>query len=1089
MNLIVDNKKNKISDILMENISQWSKISVLSSYFTIFAYNKLKDQLKNIDDFRFLFSEPTFTKETEEKREFYIERIDREKQIWWNEFEIKIRNELIQTSIAKECATWIKKKAQFKSIKKYNVTDAKTIHVVNSNSKKEFSIQWTLDFTSSWLWFSPSKKMELNVYSEDIETTKEALMWFDEIRNDKQLTQDVKEEVIKNIQCIYKENSPELLYFITLYNLFKDYLEEISEDNIIKTRTNFKETLVWNKLYKFQKDWVIWSIDKLERYGGCILADSVWLGKTFEALAVIKYYELRNHRVLVLAPKKLRDNRSLYRENDKRNILADDRFAYDVLNHTDLSREKWMSGNINLSMINRWNYDLVVIDESHNFRNNEARTGKISRYQKLMNNIIKLWVKTKVLMLSATPINNRMNDLKNQIAFITEWDDSHLTDIGIQNIALTLRTAQTIFNNRLKLPEEERKLETLLAKFNIDYFKLLDSLTIARSRKHIEKYYNIEDIGKFPERLKPINIKSDIDISWEFPALSEINKSIRKLNLSIYSLLAYVRPEKKKKYEDMYNIIVRWWQAVFKQTDREKSLIHLMRVNILKRLESSIYSFEITLNNILKQINRTLETINEFESTKSQKEINIDFGEMNKELLEEDEEMESMAVWNKVRVSLEDMDLIKWREDLESDKKCLDTMREEAQKVTPDRDAKLADLKKTITKKIQNPINPNNKKIVIFSSFADTTHYLYSNIEWWVQENYGLYSAMVTWWWTNKVSNKSMLTDFSSILINFSPRSKERNKIYPEETQDIDILIATDCISEWQNLQDCDYLINYDIHWNPVRIIQRFWRIDRIWSINTQIQLVNFWPNVELDEYINLEARVRGKMVMVDAAAGWEDNVIESDPSKDMNDLQYRKKQLEQIQNEVVDIEDISWGISITDLTMNDFKMELADYAKDNKEILEKSPKWMYAITTLDSSWLDNVSPWVIYTLRQINTSELKSENPNALHPYYMIYISQDGEVKYNYLQAKMSLDIYKKLCSWQKEVLQELVDQFNDDTKDGKKMWQYSQLLEQSIQNIVWAKKEKEIESIFTLWGSSLASNTLIWLEDFELISFLIIK
>ena len=514
-----------------------------------------------------------------------------------------------------------------------------------------------------------------------------------------------------------------------------------------------------------------------------------------------------------------------------------------------------------------------------------------------------------------------------------------------------------------------------------------------------------------------------------------------------------------------------------------------MRENILKRLESSIYSFEITLNNILKQINKTLDTISEFESTKSQKEINFDFSTIDEDLLDEDEEMESMTIGNKVQVLLEDMDLIRRREHLEDDKKLLDAMRQDAQNVTPERDAKLADLKEAIIQKIQHPINPNNKKVVIFSSFADTAHYLYANIASWIQEKHWLHSAMVTGWWTNKVSNKNMRTDFSSILINFSPRSKERSKIDPEATEDIDILIATDCISEGQNLQDCDYLINYDIHWNPVRIIQRFGRIDRIWSINAQIQLVNFRPNLELDEYINLEARVRGRMVLLDTSATGEDNIIEQNESKDMNDLQYRKKQLEQIQNEVVDIEDISWGISITDLTMNDFKMELADYAKDNLETLEKSPKGMYAITTLDGSWLEWVSPGVIYTLRQINSSELKSENPNALHPYYMIYISQDGEVKYNYLQAKMSLDIYKKLCSGQKEALQELVDQFNDDTKDGKKMWPYSWLLEQAIQNIVGAKQEKETESIFTLGVSSLGNNTLVWLEDFELISFLIIK
>ena len=689
-------------------------------------------------------------------------------------------------------------------------------------------------------------------------------------------------------------------------------------------------------------------------------------------------------------------------------------------------------------------------------------------------------------MLSATPINNRMNDLKNQIGFITEWNDFALKDEWIDNIAITLKKAQTTFNTWMDLWDNERTLDNLLIKFNIDYFKLLDSLTIARSRKHIEKYYNIDEIWKFPTRLKPKNIKSDIDTKKEFPSLSIINKNIKKLNLSVYSLLEYVRFDKKQEYEEKYNISVKWGQSVFRQTDREKSLIHLMRVNILKRLESSIFSFDLTLWKILWQIEGTLNKINDFENNHSNNGYNFDLSDT--DLLEEDEEIERLTIWDKVQVKLDDMDLLRWRQDLEDDRKLLKDMIFEAKKVTVDRDAKLKDLKELIEHKVSHPINNDNKKIIIFSSFADTVKYLYDNISLYFKAEYWLQTAMVTWTGSNKITTKNIKTDLSSILINFSPISKEKDKIFPEIKEEIDILIATDCISEWQNLQDCDYLVNYDIHWNPVRIIQRFWRIDRIGSQNDVIQLVNFWANVELDEYINLEARVRWRMTLLDTSATWEDNIIEVDSSKEMNDLQYRKKQLEQIQNEVLDIEDLWNGVTITDLTMNDFKMDLSEYMKEHKEELEKTSTGIYAITNKTNN-IEWVEPWVIFTLKQRHSSEVQSTEHNALAPYYIVYIKNNWEIQYTYLQAKKSLDIFKKICSWKNEVLYELVDLFNKETKDWKNMSFYSDKLKEVIWNIVGNKREKEIESIFNLWESSLADNKIQWLDDFELISFLIIK
>lgn len=1079
MERILDNKKSKVSDILQDEIRSDSKISVISAYFTIFAFDKLKTQLKNIDSLRFLFIEPTFIKTKEEQREFYINKLDRERQISGTEYEIKLRNELTQSVIARECADWIRNKAEFKSLKTSNAQNMRAIHVQNISSV--FGIQGTLDFTSTGLGFSSSQSLSMNMYTNEPSATNEMLKIFDDIWNNKEIVQDVKEEVIKSIQNIYKENTPEFLYFVTLYNIFKEYLDELTEDNIVKTKTGFKNTLVWNKLYKFQKDGVIGTISKLEKYNGCIIADSVGLGKTFEALAVIKYYELRNCRTLVLCPKKLRDNWNMYRANDVRNILSNDRFSYDILNHTDLSRYRGMSGDINLETVNWGNYDLVVIDESHNFRNNDPRKDKKTRYQRLMDNIIKSGVKTKVLMLSATPVNNKMNDLKNQIYFITEGKDNALNSEGIVSIESALRRAQYIFNNWLKT-SGERNLEGLLQRLNIDYFKLLDLLTIARSRKHIQKYYDISEIGKFPIRLKPENIKSNIDILNQFPELGEINSSIASLKLAIYSPIAYVLPHKKAEYDKKYDMEVKNGASVFKQEDRERNIVNLMRVNILKRMESSIHSFGITLNNICKKIDFTLNNIDTLLSDSYKTEIED-------AEIDEDDDLEDIMTNGSIQIKLKDMDLDRWKNDLEKDKAKIVNMIEESKKITQQRDQKLKDLRDLISKKINNQINPGNKKVVIFTAFSDTANYLYKNISEWALNNFGIHSALVTGSGC-KVTNKQVPNTLSFILTNFSPISKEKDKICADIKEDIDILIATDCVSEGQNLQDCDCLVNYDIHWNPVRIIQRFGRIDRIGSKNEYIKLVNFWPNMELDEYIKLEARVRGRMVLVNSSATGEEDIINETEQDVMNDLEYRKNQLIQLQEEVLDLEDISGGISITDLTMSDFKMDLVEYMKDNKDILDKTPLGMYAITGIKDSGLDDIKPGIIFTLRQVSFSDVESKEQNALHPYYMVYIQEDGFIKYTYLQTKYILDIYKKLCHNKNEVLKDLVKVFDSETNEARNMSKYSDLLKNTIINIIGKKQDDGISSIFSLGKTSIANdNKLSGLDDFELVSFLIIK
>ena len=910
---LIDNKQyGRVGDVLKIHIKENSKLSIIASYFTLYAFDELKEELSKIDNLRFIYTEPTFV--NNDNKNIMRKIKENENKLFGVEEELKDRCTLNQSYIARELAKWIKRKVEIKALKNTKMNGA-LCHIESDD--KNVSITGATSLSCPSLGYINSTPMYLNIYTDDNELNSTLKSKFNEIWNNEDKLKDVKKDILNKISYLYKDNSPEFLYFITLYNIFKDFLEENDNKEVIKSRTGFKDTEVWNRLYSFQKDGVVGAINKIETYGGCIIADSVGLGKTFEALAIIKYYELRNYKVLVLTPKKLHDNWSVYRVNDKRNILASDRFSYDLLNHTDLSRKGGMSGDIDLDFVNWGNYDLVVIDESHNFRNNVAVNDRETRYEKLMKNIIKDGVKTKVLMLSATPVNNKMDDLKNQLAFITEDNDKALEkSADIKSISSTLRKAQYIFNKWGELEENEKTTERLLDMLNFDYFKLLDSLTIARSRKHIEKYYNVSDIGEFPKRLKPENIKSDIDILGKFPSLKEINNEILRLNLSVYAPIKYVLPHKKSYYSKLYDTKVKGGKSVLRQIDREQSMIYLMKTNFLKRLESSINSFTLTLENVLNNINskiKKLESINN--------EINIEIDEIDPL----DTSIEEFTIGDKVKIKIKDLDIIKYKQDLELDRNIILDLLSKSREINESRDNKLNELKNVISRKVNNPINENNKKIIIFTAFADTAKYLYKNISIWAKEKYNLNSALVTGSENPKTTIKMSKVDLNKVLINFSPISKEREKIMLEAKEDIDILIATDCISEGQNLQDCDYLINYDIHWNPVRIVQRFGRIDRLGSKNSCIKLVNFWPSMELDEYIHLEGRVKQKMKMLDISATGEEDVISENPQK-MKDLEYRRKQLKQLQDEVIDLEDVKGNVSLTDFTLDDLEWILLTY-------------------------------------------------------------------------------------------------------------------------------------------------------------------
>ena len=1072
--MFLDNKNNgSVGSELKKNSFEGSKLSILSSLFTLYGFNSLKKELAKLQSTRLLLTDWQ----------------DQSLQsIIGNEQDVRLINQLDQKSIAAECAKWFKAKVDIKGSTASQVAQ----NLIQLQSEGDsFAVHGSATLTPVGLGDVQSDSLQMNTAISDVNTTKQLLNWFDAIWADVDSVQDIKSELIKKLDFIAADHPVSFVYFLTLHNLFKDFLEDIDEENIIRSKTGFKDTLVWNKLYKFQKDGVLGAIDKLEKHNGCIIADSVGLGKTFEALAVVKYYELRNDRVLVLCPKKLRDNWTMYTVNDKRNLLANDRFSYDVLNHTDLTRAKGYSGEINLETLNWANYDLVVIDESHNFRNTPSKADGKSRYERLMNDIIRSGVRTKVLMLSATPVNNRMNDLKNQVAFITEGRDDALSEQGIKNIESTLRLAQKQFNQWVNEPVEKRTTASLLDIMSFDYFKLLDIVTIARSRKHIEKYYGTEDMGRFPTRLPPKNIYADIDASGEFPPLKDVNKTIRRLSLAGYSPLKFVRAAKKAEYARRYDKAVGGGKGVFKQVDREESLIHLMRVNLLKRMESSIHSFTLTATKLLQQVDTLLAKIDAHESEELT-ELNIE--EIHDFELESTE-LESFMVGNKTKVLLQDMDLIRFRQELEADREFLAHIAGSSQKVNADRDAKLKQLKEAIVSKVTNPLNPGNKKVIVFTAFADTAQYLYAHLAQWAQSELRIHSALVTGGGTNKTTLTGLGSDLNNILTAFSPVSKERNKVDSTATTELDLLIATDCISEGQNLQDCDTLINFDIHWNPVRIIQRFGRIDRLGSKNTQIQLINFWPNMELDEYINLEARVSGRMVLLDISATGEENVIDEN-AKEMNDLEYRRNQLEQLKGAVVDLEDMSGGVSITDLTLNDFRMDLSGYMGDKARlaVLEKAPLGLYAAASIDEELVsDGIKPGVVFCLKNIRSGKkaVQVDANYPLAPYFLVYVASDTEnstaVELNFTQSKKILDLLKREAFKHKALDQTALAEVNRITRNGRDMSHLQHLLAVAVDSIAGKSEEKGIESLFTKGGTVLTATSSQGIEDFMVVSYLV--
>jgi len=1061
MKLIKNTATNRLIDVLRHSLQPGTSLDIATPLFSLFAFSELRDLLNKKIHTRLIVPLA----------------VDHDLTLLGSSADRPARNRLQAHWLARECAKWIRENAEVRH--SANLLPQSAYLVKQQEAPQHIAITGSCPLTTDGLGLAPGNQFSLIQCTESSDEAALFTAWYESLWGSLPASDD-KERLLAMLQEIGEHHAASLIYYQILFQLFKTRGDELDEERIVKSATGIKDTKVWKKLFKFQRDGVVGAIEKLERFGGCIIADSVGLGKTFEALAIIKYYELRNDRVLVLAPKRLRDNWTLYKSNDLRNSLSADRLNYDVLNHTDLSRDGGFSGDIDLAHVNWGNYDLVVIDESHNFRNKTTHRDRETRYDRLMRRIIREGVKTRVLMLSATPVNNRLADLRNQIAFVTEGHDMALFDHGIASIETTTRLAQRQFNRWMTLEESERTPGGLVDMLGFDYFQLLDLLTIARSRKHIQKYYGTEETGSFPERLKPINIKPDVDRAGEFRSIREINNEIRRLNLAAYAPLRYVLPHKQEAYDAKYSTEIRGGEGFFRQVDREESLVHLLRVNVLKRMESAVSSFALTVGRQIADVEATLAKIEACADAVEEVDIaDVDI---------EDPAFETLLVGRKVKVLLQDVDLVRWKQDLIEDRNRLATLHAAAKQVGAARDAKLHSLRQMIEEKCKNPINPGNRKIIVFTAFADTANYLYEHLAPWALKNFGIHTALVTGTGRNKTTFAGLRKDLAAILTAFAPLSKERPAELAEEGE-LDLLIATDCISEGQNLQDCDWLINYDIHWNPVRIIQRFGRIDRIGSPNHCIQLVNFWPNMELEEYINLEQRVSGRMVLLDVSATGEENLIELQSGNQMNDLEYRRKQLLKLQDTVIDLEDLSSGVSITDMTLTDFRIDLAGFLKDQQCKLERLPIGAFAVTTANDNGEAAIAPGVIFCLRAQGEAALKSVEPGyPLSPHYLVHIGEDGSTLLPFPQAKQALDRLRKIAIGRDYPDAEACARFDKSTRNGENMAAMQKLLAAAVASIVGKKEERAVASLFTPGGTHAGRGEFAGMNDFEVVAFLVI-
>ena len=1066
---IIDNERATVADHLRRQLNDGGAFHFVSAYFSIYGYELLMNELDGIREVRFLFGDPASVEDLDPGLKDH-------KAFAVTENGLTPNHTMLQKYLAKRCAEWVgSDSVAIRSVSHSNFLHGK-MYLSGSDGEVSSAVIGSSNFTKRGLGGSERSNLEINLATSDAATLVELKEWFNRLWQDAQRTEDVKQKVLDALARVGRDHAPEVVYFKTLYELFRKEIEARLTGDEGLVATGFYDSQIWNALYEFQKDGAKGVIAKLRQHNGCILADSVGLGKTYTALAVIKYFEQHNERVLVLCPRKLYENWSLYQVSNGhiQNPFPQDRFSYTLLAHTDLSRDSGRSGSVDLANFNWGNYDLVVIDESHNFRNNDGQ-----RYQKLLKDIIATGTHTKVLMLSATPVNTSLLDLRNQIYLMTEGrENDYGGSLGVGNIGNMMAAAQRQFKEwESDKKKGQRDKGELLEKLGADFLRLLGGVSIARSRRHIVGSYaaEMERIGRFPTHAAPVNRYPPTDLNGAL-SYQQLADSIGKFKLAVYQPSNYVtdlgRLAELEQTRRRLN---------FNQQDSERFLAGMMRTNFMKRLESSAHSMTLTLKRTIGKIDLLIGKIEHYqERTRYGVELTgVDV------MPDDDDDDEEFFVNRGLRpYRLSELDMSGWLDDLREDKATLTTVLDEVAAITSERDGKLREIKAAVRQKVTNPTADNdsapNRKLLVFTTFKDTALYLYDNLLELASE-LDVNMAMVA---GDETHTSAGSNTFNAILTNFAPMARNRGGT---SEPDIDLLIATDCISEGQNLQDCDMVLNYDIHWNPVRLIQRFGRIDRIGSRNPSVHMLNYWPTDDMDVYLKLENRVQARMALADiAATGSEDPFTDA-----QMELRFRDEQLLKLREEILDMDELADGPVMSDFTLDHFLSQLLRYLEKNRDMLEELPHGIYAVTEDKTS---AIQPGVIFFLHQQNAASVSSGQwvMSPVHPHYIVYIQENGTIRFGCANAQQALGIFEAAASGNAEPIARLCDKFDRFTDFGKTMDHYDGLLNGTIAHIRQAHSETQRRNLraggardfrFTPASSSPRSAS-----DFELITWLVV-
>ena len=665
---------------------------------------------------------------------------------------------------------------------------------------------------------------------------------------------------------------------------------------------------------------------------------------------------------------------------------------------------------------------------------------------------------------------------------------------------------KTQFTKWAKTPFNNRKAYDLFASIGGDFFKLLDGLSVARSRQQITKYYaeEMKQLGGFPRRAAPRAIHAPIDLEQRFLSFEQLDAEISSLRLALYHPSSFLRDDLPKNLRAEYEDKI---FSGFTQQGRERILISMMKVNFLKRLESSVDSFRLTLQRTIGKIDELETRIHEFEArARSTPEyettsMSLDEGE------DPDFEDDEFSVGSRRRILFAHLKLPEWLEAITYDRTQLQFLLSKTNAVTPARDGKLCAIRSLIEEKVNSPTvdldGQENRKVLVFTAFADTARYLYEHLSTWAQDSLNIHTGLVCGDGGNSASLG--LTDYDDILTNFSPRSKRRaDQVahFGEQRYEIDLLIATDCISEGQNLQDCDLVVNYDIHWNPVRIIQRFGRVDRIGTRNRTVRLVNCWPVADLDNYLGVKVRVESRMALVDLAATQTDNLLDPNQLEELarEDLLFRDRQLQRLKEEVLGLDEIEDSVSLTDFSLDEFRLDLLRYLEANRSELEEAGEGLYAIVPASENSSPRALPGAIFCLRHrknhianVDTSNQPEETSkvNPLAPYYLIYIHDDGNVRFGFVQPKETMRLFRELAAGEATALEKLCELFDRRTDDGSRMDNYDRLIQKSLASIERTFTRRIAATLLSSRAAILPTSQetpTANSDDFDLVSWLLV-